>query len=148
MKIIKRDGREVPFDRTKIEAALAASSTDVPEDALCRVELEQMAARVEKRCAAMERAVGVEEIQDMVIAELADNGRVRLALHYSDYRLRHEMLRKQNSTDKRILALLRHDSEVPGDPDHQRNEGGNGWQISEIQCLGKRPRRFLLQRRR
>ena len=94
MKIIKRDGREVPFDRTKIEAALAASSSDVPEDALSRVELEQMAARVEKRCAAMERAVGVEEIQDMVIAELADNGHVRLALHYSDYRLHHEMLRK------------------------------------------------------
>ena len=112
MKIIKRDGREVPFDRTKIEAALAASSADVPEDALSRVELEQMAARVENRCAAMERAVGVEEIQDMVIAELADSGHVRLALHYSDYRLRHEMLRKQNSTDKKILALLRHDSEV------------------------------------
>ena len=112
MKIIKRDGREVPFDRTKIEAALAASSADVPEDALSRVELEQMAASVENRCAAMERAVGVEEIQDMVISELADSGHVRLALHYSDYRLRHEMLRKQNSTDKRILALLRHDSEV------------------------------------
>ena len=56
--------------------------------------------------------MGVEEIQDMVISELADSGHVRLALHYSDYRLRHEMLRKQNSTDKRILALLRHDSEV------------------------------------
>ena len=47
MKIIKRDGREVPFDRTKIEAALAASGADVPEDALSRVELEQMAAWVE-----------------------------------------------------------------------------------------------------
>ena len=112
MKIIKRDGREVPFDRAKIEAALASASADVPEDALSRVELEQMAMRVEKRCTALDRAVQVEEIQDMVISELADSGHVRLALHYSDYRLRHEMLRKQNSTDKKILALLRHDSEV------------------------------------
>ena len=112
MKIIKRDGREVPFDRTKIEAALAASSADVPEDALSRVELEQMAGRIEKKCAGLDRAVQVEEVQDMVISELADSGHVRLALHYSDYRLRHEMLRKKNSTDKKILALLRHDSEV------------------------------------
>lgn len=48
----------------------------------------------------------------MVIAALADSGHTRLALHYSEYRLRHEMRRKQNSTDKRILALLRHDSEI------------------------------------
>ena len=112
MKIIKRDGAEALFDRTKIEAALASASADVPEDALSRVELEQMAARVEKRCEALGRAVGVEEIQDMVIDELDQSEHYRLARHYSDYRLRHELLRKQNSTDKKILALLRHDSEL------------------------------------
>ena len=102
MKIIKRDGREVPFDRNKIEAALAQAS----------VEIEQLASAVEKKCAGLNRAVNVEEVQDMVIAALADSGHTRLALHYSEYRLRHEMRRKQNSTDKRILALLRHDSEI------------------------------------
>lgn len=112
MKIIKRDGAEALFDRTKIEAALASASADVPEDALTRVELEQMAARVEERCERLGRAVNVEEIQDMVIDELDRSEHYRLARHYSDYRLRHELLRKQNSTDKKILALLRHDSEL------------------------------------
>ena len=112
MKIIKRNGAEAQFDKTKIEAALASACADVPEDKLGRIELEQMAGRVEARCEALNRAVGVEEIQDMVIAELADSGHTRLALHYSEYRLRHEMLRKRNSTDAKILALLSHDSEV------------------------------------
>ena len=71
MKVIKRDGREVPFDRTKIEAVLASAGTDMTEDALSQGELEQMAAVVEKRCAVLNRAVQVEEIQDMVISELA-----------------------------------------------------------------------------
>ena len=112
MKIIKRDGREVPFDRNKIEAALAQASVDVPTDALSRVEIEQLASAVEKKCAGLNRAVTVEEVLGMVIAALADSGHTRLALHYSECRLRHEMRRKQNSTDKRILALLRHDSEI------------------------------------
>jgi ribonucleoside-triphosphate reductase len=56
--------------------------------------------------------VSVEEIQDMVIDELEKSGHYRLALHYSEYRLRHEMLRKQNSTDAKILSLLRHDNEL------------------------------------
>jgi ribonucleoside-triphosphate reductase len=74
--------------------------------------MQSIAGRIRQRCDSHGRAVSVEEIQDMVIAELADSGHTKLALHYSDYRLRHEMLRKQNSTDKKILALLRHDSEV------------------------------------
>ena len=112
MKIIKRDGREVPFDKNKIEAALASASADVPEDRLSRVEIEQTAGGVEKKCEALKRSVTVEEVQDMVIDALADAGHTQLALHYSNYRLRHEMLRRQNSTDKKILALLRHDSEL------------------------------------
>ena len=112
MKVIKRDGREVPFERGKIEAALASACADVPDDCLSRFELEQMAGRIEKRCETLSRSVSVEELQDMVIAALADSGHTRLALHYSEYRLRHEMLRKQNSTDAKVLALLRHDNEL------------------------------------
>ena len=112
MKVIKRDGREVPFERGKIEAALASACADVPDDCLSRIELEQMAGRIEKRCETLSRSVSVEELQDMVIAALADSGHTRLALHYSEYRLRHEMLRKQNSTDAKVLALLRHDNEL------------------------------------
>ena len=112
MKIIKRDGAEAQFDRTKIEAALASACADVPDDRLSRVELEQMASRVEARCAALGRAVSVEEIQDMVVDELDGSEHHRLARHYSEYRLRHALLRKQNSTDAKILSLLRHDNEL------------------------------------
>ena len=113
MKIIKRDGREVPYDYTKIKCAIEAANAEVSEtDRLSDTEIGFIVGRIERRCAELDRAVNVEEVQDMVISELADSGHVRLALHYSDYRLRHEMLRKKNSTDKKILALLRHDSEV------------------------------------
>ncbi len=59
MKVIKRNGAEVLFNRNKIEAALASASADVPEDRLSPAELEQMAARVEERCAALGRSVSV-----------------------------------------------------------------------------------------
>ncbi len=113
MKIIKRDGREVPYDYTKIKKAIEAANGEVAEeDRLTDTEVGFIVGRIEKRCADLGRSVGVEEIQDMVIDELEKSEHYRLALHYSEYRLRHEMLRKQNSTDKRILSLLRHDNEL------------------------------------
>ena len=113
MKVIKRDGREVPFDYTRIKNAIDAANGEVAEtDRLSETMVGFIVGRIEKHCEALGRAVSVEEIQDMVIDELDQSEHHRLARHYSDYRLRHEMLRKQNSTDQKILALLRHDSEV------------------------------------
>ena len=113
MKIIKRDGREVPYDYTKIKKAIEAANGEVAEeDRLTDTEVGFIVGRIEKRCADLGRSVGVEEIQDMVIDELEKSEHYRLALHYSEYRLRHELLRKQNSTDKKILSLLRHDNEL------------------------------------
>ena len=114
MKIIKRDGREVPYDYTKIKKAIEAANGEVAEeDRLTDTEVGFIVGRIEKRCADLVRSVGVEEIQDMVIDELEKSEHYRLALHYSEYRLRHELLRKQNSTDKKILSLLQHDNELP-----------------------------------
>ena len=113
MKVIKRDGREVPFDYTRVKNAIEAANGEVAEaDRLTDTLVGFIVGRIEKRCEALGRAVGVEEIQDMVIDELDQSEHHRLARHYSDYRLRHEMLRRQNSTDQKILALLRHDSEI------------------------------------
>ena len=113
MKIIKRDGREVPYDYTKIKKAIEAANGEVAEeDRLTDTEVGFIVGGIEKRCADLGRSVGVEEIQDMVIDELEKSEHYRLALHYSEYRLRHELLRKQNSTDKKILSLLRHDNEL------------------------------------
>ena len=113
MKIIKRDGSEVPYDYRKIIRAIDAANQDVAvEDRISDTQKENIASRIEKRCEALSRSVSVEEIQDMVIDELDQAEAHRLARHYSDYRLRHELLRKQNSTDAKILSLLRHDNEL------------------------------------
>ena len=113
MKIIKRDGSEVPYDYRKIKQAIEAANGEVAEeDRLSDTEVGFIVGRIEKRCSGLGRSVGVEEIQDMVIDELDQSEHYRLARHYSDYRLRHELLRKQNSTDAKILSLLRHDNEL------------------------------------
>ena len=113
MKIIKRDGREVPYDYEKIKNAIEAANAEVAEeDRLSDTMVGFIVGRIEKRIEAAGRSVTVEEIQDMVIDELDQAEAHRLARHYSDYRMRHELLRKQNSTDAKILSLLRHDNEL------------------------------------
>ncbi len=71
MKIIKRDGSEVPYDYRKIIRAIDAANQDVAvEDRISDTQKENIASRVEKRCEVLGRSVSVEEIQDMVIDEL------------------------------------------------------------------------------
>ena len=113
MKVIKRNGTEVPFDYTKIKNAIEAANACVAEtDRLSDTIVGFIVGNVEKRCDALGRAVSVEEIQDMIVDELDQSEHYKLARHYSDYRLRHELLRKQSSTDAKVLSLLRHDNEL------------------------------------
>ena len=113
MKVIKRDGTEVPFDYTKIKNAIEAANACVAEkDRLSDTMVGFIVGNVEKRCDALGRAVSVEEIQDMIVDELDQSEHYKLARHYSDYRLRHELLRKQSRTDAKVLSLLRHDNEL------------------------------------
>ena len=111
--MIKRDGREVNFDAGRISRAIGSANEVMPEkERLTAENIEILTERVAKKCAETGRAVGVEEIQDLVVYELASAGQVKLMCEYSKYRYEHEMLRRQNSTDAKILSLLRHDSEV------------------------------------
>ena len=116
MKVIKRDGREVPFSKDRIWNAVAKADTSCREEGIepcmATADISKLSDLVAEKCEALGRAVNVEEIQDMIISALADMGYLHHALHYSEYRIKHDLLRKQNSTDKKILALLRHDSEV------------------------------------
>ena len=113
MKVIKRDGREVRFDEDRIRKAITAANADVSDvDMLYPEEVERIVREVERDCAGKNRAVSVEEIQDIVVSKLASSGHIKLMLHYCDYRYEHEMLRRQNSTDAKILSLLRHDNEL------------------------------------
>lgn len=113
MKIIKRDGREAPFNLDKIISAMDAANGEMDyKDRITEDDITFIAVKIKKRCEALGRAVSVEEIQDMVVDELDQVEAYRLARHYSEYRYQHALLRKQNSTDAKVLSLLRHDNEL------------------------------------
>lgn len=97
----------------KIISAIERANEGVEfDERMTEDEMVFTAVKIRKQCEDLRRSVGVEEIQDMVINELDNCNRYKLARHYSEYRLRHELMRKQNSTDQKILALLRHHSEI------------------------------------
>ena len=113
MKIIKRDGAEAAFNIQKItDAIMKANDKEKVSDRIGIDRIMQIAVIIEARCERLGRAVTVEEIQDMVVDELDKCGAYRLARHYSEYRYEHALIRKQNSTDAKVLSLLRHDNEL------------------------------------
>lgn len=112
MRVIKRDGSEAFFDGEKIKIAVMKANSDV--DAGSRVtesDACNIADNVTKQCEALERAVGVEEIQDLVEKELIRQGFPILMRAYTTYRWKRAAERKGNTTDKKILALLRRTNE-------------------------------------
>ena len=122
MKVIKRDGSEVPFDYRRIKRAIEAANQDMADgEQLTDILIGFVAGKVEERCLALGRSVNVEEIQDLVVEELDGVEAHRLARHYSDYRHKHALLRRQNSTDARVLALLRHDNELARQENANKN---------------------------
>ena len=110
MRIIKRNGAEVPYDCEKIRSAITAANAEVSEK-LSDTAIGFIVGKVEQRCDSLARPVHVEEIQDMVIDELNHAEAYKLARHYSEYRLRHEQQRKMNTTDGKILSLLERNNE-------------------------------------
>ena len=115
MKVIKRNGSEMPFDKGKIWNAVAKADAAGREsglpDSLATEDITAIADAVEKRCVHLGRAAGVEEIQDIVEEELINAGHPRLMRLYTHYRHKHEMGRRENSTDGKILALLKRQNE-------------------------------------
>ena len=112
MKVIKRSGEEVPFDRGKIEKALEKANPEVaPAEQLTGVEITGIALEIEATVSLLDRAVSVEEIQDMVEDALIDTGHAKLMRVYTQYRFKHAMLRQENTTDSRILALVDRNNE-------------------------------------
>ena len=107
MKIIKRNGSEVPFDITKIITAVTKASDSVGgKSRLTREQITQIADEVNDQCQALNRAVSVEEIQDMVENKLMDMKAHDLARHYITYRYIQSLKRQTNTTDERILSLI------------------------------------------
>ncbi len=108
MNVIKRSGKEVDFDESKICDAVkkANESIDDKKYRLSNQQIEVLTHNVVKSCEHLGRAVSVEEIQDLVEEAIMEVGAFKVAKSYITYRYKHELIRKSNTTDNQILTLI------------------------------------------
>jgi len=106
MKIIKRNGAEEDFDINKIVVAVSKANTAAGKNKLSLEQIKDIADYVEYKCDKLNRAVSVEEIQDMVENQIMSTGAFELAKDYVRYRYQRSLIRKANTTDNRILSLI------------------------------------------
>ena len=106
MKIIKRNGAEEDFDINKIVVAVSKANTAAGQNKLSLEQIKDIADYVEYKCDKLNRAVSVEEIQDMVENQIMSTGAFELAKDYVRYRYQRSLIRKANTTDNRILSLI------------------------------------------
>lgn len=107
MKIIKRNGSEMPFDSSKIYSAISRANAQVADvDRISPEEIQTITDQVTEYCVQLDRAPGVEEVQDRVEHELMAHGAFVLAKCYITYRYTRALVRQSNTTDDKILSLI------------------------------------------
>ena len=125
MKIIKRNGSEEVFDINKIIKAVKKADTNSEERSLSDGQIEDIAEYVEFKCNKLNRAVSVEEIQDMVENQIMATGAFELAKSYVRYRYKRSLVRKANTTDNRILSLIEYNNEDVKQENSNKNPAVN-----------------------
>ena len=129
MKIIKRSGSEVKFDAQKITAAITKANYEVPvKERLSKEQIMDMTNIVENICIDANRALSVEEIQDLVEEQIMDKRAFNVARKYITYRYDRALSRKSNSTDKQILSLLECNNEEVKQENSNKNPTVNSVQ--------------------
>ncbi|RKI43746.1 anaerobic ribonucleoside-triphosphate reductase [bacterium D16-51] len=129
MKIIKRSGSEVKFDAQKITAAITKANYEVPvKERLSKEQIMDMTNIVENICIDANRALNVEEIQDLVEEQIMDKRAFNVARKYITYRYDRALIRKSNSTDKQILSLLECNNEEVKQENSNKNPTVNSVQ--------------------
>ena len=104
MKVIKRDGREVTYDRGKIIIAIHKANDEVPiSERISDEKIHGIVASIEKLGV---NTLQVEEIQDIIEQKLMAERKFVLAKTYIIYRYQRQMIRKSNTTDESILGLI------------------------------------------
>ncbi len=107
MRVIKRNSSEVNFDISKIITAISKANDAVEEEArLTPMQIKRIAEAVELSCIRMNRAPGVEEIQDLVESQIMAHGAYEVAKKYITYRYTRALIRRSNTTDEKILSLI------------------------------------------
>ncbi|KAA8501001.1 anaerobic ribonucleoside-triphosphate reductase [Mediterraneibacter catenae] len=128
MKIIKRNGSEEIFDNRKIVRAVTKADTKAESRSLTDAQIEDIAEFVEFKCNKLNRAVSVEEIQDMVENQIMATGAFDLARRYVRYRYKRSLVRKANTTDNRILSLIECNNEDVKQENSNKNPAVNSVQ--------------------
>ena len=129
MKLIKRNGSEVDFDREKIYAAIMKANAAVEESERISEETAcEITDKVVDRCEKLWRSVNVEEVQDMVERELMDVRAFTLAKAYITYRYTRELVRRANTTDDKIMSLIECNNEEVKQENSNKNPTVNSVQ--------------------
>ena len=128
MKVIKRNGSEVDFDISKIIAAITKANNSGQHKELTEGQILEAADYINYKCEKMNRAVSVEEIQDMVENQIMANGAFEIARNYVKYRYNRSLVRKSNTTDDRILSLIECNNEEVKQENSNKNPTVNSVQ--------------------
>ena len=129
MKLIKRNGAEVVFDKSKISAAVAKANDAVDEaERISEEDISSITDNVEKLCEKLHRSVSVEEVQDMVEREIMNKKAFTLAKAYITYRYKRALVRKANTTDDKILSLIECNNEEVKQENSNKNPTVNSVQ--------------------
>lgn len=119
MKVIKRDGRIVEFDKEKIELAIQKANNEVKK--ADKVTKEQIAEIVDYVMSLDKKRILVEDIQDIIEMKLMDFKKFTLAKKYMIYRYTRTLVRQQNTTDESILGLIKHSNKELMDENSNKN---------------------------
>ena len=122
IRVIKRNGEEVHFDRAKIVNAITKANGNVERiHQMNPYQIEAIADTIAEQVQEMPHAVNVEDIQDMVETSIMEMRGYEVAQKYVRYRYRRELKRKSNTTDNGILALLDHINEEVNQENSNKN---------------------------
>ena len=128
MKIIKRNGSEVDFDLNKIVVAVTKANAACEKQELTALQIQEIAEYVEFKTVKANRALSVEEIQDIVEDQIMAQGAFEVARRYVRYRYTRSLIRKANTTDNQILSLIECNNEEVKQENSNKNPTVNSVQ--------------------
>ena len=119
MKVIKRDGRAVDYDRAKIQIAIEKANKEVkPSERASKEDIKKIINYIEEL---NKKRMLVEDIQDTIEEKLMEEGKYELAKKYIVYRYTRALVRKQNTTDETILGIIRNDNKELAEENSNKN---------------------------
>ena len=119
MKVIKRDGRAVDYDRAKIQTAIEKANQEVkPKERANKEDIKGIIQYIEEL---NKKRMLVEDIQDIIEEKLMEIEKYELAKKYIVYRYTRALVRKQNTTDETILGLIRNENKELAEENSNKN---------------------------